>query len=37
MIDSLEIHIQDANVTNTLQEQDLTGLLEELAANAGEI
>jgi hypothetical protein len=37
MIDSLEIHIQDANATETVEEQDLTGFLEELAANAGEI
>jgi hypothetical protein len=37
MIDSLEIHIQDANVTQIVEERDLTGFLEELAANAGEI
>lgn len=37
MIDSLEIHIQDANATQTVEEQDLTDLLEELATNAGEI
>jgi hypothetical protein len=37
MIDSLEIHVQDANATQTLEEQDLTGFLEELAATAGEI
>lgn len=37
MIDSLEIHIQDVNATQTIEEQDLTGFLEELAATAGEI
>jgi hypothetical protein len=37
MIDSLEIHIQDTNTTQTVEEQDLTDLLEEMAANAGEI
>jgi hypothetical protein len=37
MIDSIEIHIQDANATQIVEEQDLTDFLEELAANAGEI